>query len=84
MDGVIPPLSHDVIAGSNDFGRDSDDVRAVTVDTSKAAKCDEEYRLCEGVLYFLHTIRFHGTLITVISFTSVRKLRPSLCDFHET
>lgn len=64
--GVKPPLSHAVIVGSNNFGTHSVDIRAAAVDKSKTAKCEEVYRHCEGVLYFLNTIRFYGTCVNVI------------------
>ena len=48
--GVIPPLSHAVIAGSNNFGTHIDDIRAATLVKSKTAKSEEVYKHCEGVL----------------------------------
>jgi hypothetical protein len=46
---------------------------------------DVVHKLYHGVLCCKNTVRFHGTPINVISFTPVRKIRPSLSQFfHET
>jgi hypothetical protein len=72
--GVKTPLSHAVIAGSNNFGRHSDDIRAAVLDKSKTAQGEEVYKHYEG---FLNTIRVQGTRVNVISFTPRRKVRHS-------
>jgi hypothetical protein len=77
MGGVKHPLSHAINAGSNNFGTYSVDIRAAGLDKSKTAKGEEVYKHCEGALYFLNTIRFHGTQVNVISFTPGRKVRAS-------
>jgi transposase-like protein len=82
MGGVKPPLSHAVIAGSNKFGTHSFDIRATALDKRKTANGKEVYKHCEGVFYFLNTIRFHGTRLKVISFTMEEKY-DLLREFHE-
>lgn len=74
MGGVKPPLSYAVIAGSNNLGINSDDIRAAALDKSKTAKGVEVYKHYEGVLYVPNTIRFHGTLLNVISFKPRREV----------